>query len=64
MSGTDYPRFEGFNEDGTFSLDEWREFWQSLTPTQQERIKDKARWEQCTLSHVTKEWPSLLKDVV
>lgn len=59
----EYPTFDKFGDNGTLKLPEWREFWDSLTETQQQRIKDKAEWEGCTLTAVLYDWPSILEGV-
>ncbi len=63
MSQVDYPSFQGFDQSGGFHLKDWNEFWNSLTEDQQQRVKDKASWEGCTLSAVFYDWPSILEGV-
>jgi len=42
--------------------------WQSMTEEQQQRVRDKAKWEQRSLSAVLVDWPSLapvgLRDLI
>jgi len=44
------------NDNGTYSLKAWREFWNGLTINQQEFIKSKAEWEHYSLTKVAAEW--------
>lgn len=57
-----YPKFNGFSG-STFDITEWNGFWDSLTDTQRQRIRDKAKWEACTVSQVLYNWPSILQGV-
>lgn len=57
-----YPTFDGFSGT-TFDITEWKAFWESLTDTQRQRVRDKAQWEKCTLSMVFYNWPSILDGV-
>lgn len=43
--------------------DAWKAYWNALSPTQQQSIKDKARWEHMTLSAVAVEWGAPVEDV-
>ena len=38
---------------------DFRQAWDGLTPEQQKRIRDKARYERVTVFGVWHEWPSL-----
>ncbi|MGD9729198.1 MAG: hypothetical protein AB7L09_03275 [Nitrospira sp.] len=36
--------------------------WDRMTPTEQQRIKDKCNWEKMTRFAVMREWPSLIPE--
>lgn len=36
--------------------DDWRAYWNSLSPNEQQSLRDKAQWEHMTLSAVAEEW--------
>ena len=41
---------------------EFRTLWDSLTEAQQERVRDKCRWEHMTRWAVCMEWPEIWND--
>lgn len=39
--------------------DDWDSYWKTLTEGQRQSLRDKARWEQMTLSAVAMSWGAL-----
>ena len=59
-----YPTFTAFNDDGSFNGKAWREFRESLTDAQRERIEQKRRWEGFNSGvSVFRDWPNILEGV-
>lgn len=42
-------------------MEAFKRAWAALNEQQRERIRNKARWEGCTLSAVYRDWPSLFE---
>lgn len=41
---------------GSFTSDEWKNYWSGLTEVQRQFLRDKASWEHMTLSAVASVW--------
>lgn len=41
---------------GAFYQEDWNAYWDSLSETERQSLRDKARWEHMSLSAVASEW--------
>lgn len=40
----------------SFNREDWKDYWNSLTESERQSLRDKARWEHVSLSAVAIEW--------